>query len=201
MAGNIETSTLRVLANRLGTVSEVTTFLDDFEAAYIAIYTFDTFWLSTNGKRLRRYKIEFLLEFGPVPYLGTPPSPLTKDDVLPEHHLILNRVRVESPGFWEFLGSLNPLQQIREYLNDRHRRKQDKEFRNVAEKDRLELENELLRRQITESDNSILRERISILRDLGFTDQEIRHLVWMNIGKSLAQLGRHQDAGLIEGAQ
>lgn len=190
-----------VLANRLGTISEVTAFLDDFEAAYVSLYTFDAFWLSTNGKRLRRYPFELLLEFGRVPYLATPESPLSPHDVLPEHHLMLNRVKIESPGFWEFLGSLNPLQQIREYLNDRHRRKQNKDFRNDAEKERLALENELLRRQITDSDNSILRERISILKELGFSDQEIRQMIWSNIGKPLAQLGRHQDTGLIEGAE
>ena len=32
----------------------------------------------------------------------------------------------ESPGFWEFLGSLNPLEVIRRYLNDRHERAKDR---------------------------------------------------------------------------
>jgi hypothetical protein len=53
--------------------------------------------------------------------------------VPPYARLVLEHVRIESPGFWEFVASLNPLQQIREYLNDRHRRRQDGEFRDASE--------------------------------------------------------------------
>jgi hypothetical protein len=98
------------------------------------------------------------------------------------------------------LGSLNPLQQIREYLNDRHKRRQDKEFREAAESEKLRLENELIQRQIWEKENAVLRDRILVLKEVGYSEQEIRQLIWAQVGKPLAVLGRHQDSGLIEGA-
>src|SRR5690606_29760866 len=87
------------------------------------------------------------------------PTPV---EIPPQDRLVLNRVRIESPGFWEFLGSLNPLLHIREYLNDRHRRRQDQEYREASEKKRLELENELLQAQIEREFNTVLKERIEI---------------------------------------
>jgi len=119
----------------------------------------------------------------------------------PDYRLEIKRIQIESPGFWEFLGALNPLQQIREYLNDRHRRRQDREYREQAERERLILENEMIRRQIWEKDNAILRERIEILRIIGFTDEEIRWLIWHYVSQPLIGLGKHQDSGLIQGAE
>lgn len=74
---------------------------------------------------------ELFMETGfPYPILGgSCTGALTADTVLPEHRLVIKSIRIESPGFWEVFASLNPLQQIREYLNDRHKRKQDREFR------------------------------------------------------------------------
>ncbi|WP_299526745.1 hypothetical protein [Winogradskyella sp.] len=46
-----------------------------------------------------------------------------------------------------------------------------------------------------------MQRRIEILRELGFTDQEIRQVIWANLEEPLKQLGKHQDDGLIEGAE
>lgn len=54
--------------------------------------------------------------------------------------LSLGRVILNSPGFWEFVGGLNPLEQIRIYLSERHERKKDNEYRNDAECRRLHAE-------------------------------------------------------------
>jgi hypothetical protein len=147
--------------------------------------------------------VGFLLETGfAYPTLGGMCiGALTPDTVLPEHRLFIRSVRIESPGFWEVVASLNPLQQLREYLNDRHKRRQDKEYREAAERDRLILENELIQRHVWEKENSVLGERIKLLKDMGLSDQEIRQLVWAQVGKPLAQLGRHQDSRLIGGAE
>jgi hypothetical protein len=130
---------LTILAERGGTIGEVTRFLSDLESAYDALYLFERSW---RPERIWRqlppeiwwelgYPVSLAHRRGRLRFIG--------DSVPPRSKLTLERVRIESPGFWEFAASLNPLQQIREYLNDRHRRRQDKEFREAAEKERLAL--------------------------------------------------------------
>lgn len=193
--------TLRITALRGGTIAEVTAFLTDLEAAYTRLYHFDTAWIRPWSSRRRHMLFEFLEMGIPFPFQDVRDDVLSPDSVLPVHRLIVNKVSIASPGFWEFLASLNPLQQIREYLNDRHKRRQDREYKELTERERLVLENELIQRQILEKDNSLLRDRVQMMRELGFTDEEIRQFVWSHIGRPLARIGRHQDTRLIEGAE
>lgn len=192
---------LRINGERGGSIAEITGFLSDLESAYIALYTYDLQWRSMSLQRV--FPKNILIDLGyPLWNIGWPvSSPMTVEAVPPQARLYLAHVRIESPGFWEFVGSLNPLQQIREYLNDRHKRRQDREFREPLERDRLALENELIQRQIAEKDNSILRERIEMMREIGYTNDEIDRLIWSSIGGPMSRLGRHQDTRLIGGAE
>lgn len=196
-----ELGSLRIIGERGGTISEITEFLSDLEGAYIALYTLDQQW--SSNRLWRRFPPEMWMELGHPLWAtgGLRQIPMSAETIPPQARLVLEHIRIESPGFWEFVASLNPLQQIREYLNDRHRRRQDRDFREAAERERLALENELIRRQIAEKDNSILRERIAILREIGYTDEEIDRLIWSSIGGPMARLGRHQDKRLIGGAE
>jgi hypothetical protein len=192
-------ATLRITALRGGTIAEITAFLSDLEAAYTRLYHFDSGWIRPS---LRRRHLLFELEMGlPFPFIESPREEFTAESILPVHRLVVSKVSINSPGFWEFLASLNPLQQIREYLNDRHKRRQDREYKELSERERLLLENDLIQRQIAEKDHAILRDRVQLMRELGFSDEEIRQFVWAQIGRPLAQLGRHQDTRLIEGAK
>jgi len=193
---------LRIKALRGGTVTEVIDFLEDVEGAYNSLYSFNltiSRWHTT-----RRYWRRFIGSeelFGLLPFEnGITQFASYPDQMLPEYRLELRRVSIQSPGFWEFIGGLNPLQQLREFLNDRHERRKDHEYRELAEKERLRLDNELLQRQILEKENSILREQLSIMREVGLGDAEIRQFIWSRLGAPLSQLGRHQDSGLIEGS-
>jgi hypothetical protein len=112
--------------------------------------------------------------------------------LLPSDTLKINKVNIQSPGFWEFLGALNPLQQIREYLNDRHERNKDKKYRSRQEE-------ELGGLSIMEKKNNIVSQRIEILKGLGYSETEIRQLVSSLIIEPLNKLDQHQDRGLIEG--
>ena len=102
--------------------------------------------------------------------------------------------RLQSPGFWEFLGRLSPLEVVRQYLADRHERRKDREYREAEEKRRLRLENELL-------ENRVMRERIGIARDLGATKKDLAPLLNELVFKPLQQLDQFQDRGLIETAE
>ncbi len=90
---------------------------------------------------------------------------------------MLSAVQLNSVGFWEFLGSLNPLEVIRKHLSDRHERRKDKEYRESADERRMALENLAL-------ENKIIAERIRIAKDIG----------------ALAALDRYQDKRVIDGA-
>jgi hypothetical protein len=223
-----ETSSLKIKAERLGTVSEVTSLLQDLELAYNSIYTFD-FLVDTlvndrernyrqvddNFHRLRKYYGEYSnrkdFPFDPIfydlffeeyafrrpknllPNLIDLQSKVDFDNImLPSDRLIISKVNIQSLGFWEVIGSLNPLQQIREYLKDRHERKKDDKYKSRQEEELAELE-------ITERRDRIVNQRIGTLKKLGYSDLEIRQMVTAMVIQPLNRLGRHQDNGQIEG--
>jgi hypothetical protein len=222
-----ENSTIRIKAERLGTVKEVRKLLKDFDKAYNSIYAFnflvDSLVNDYERKRrllddkfhdLRKYWKEFYRQkdfpYDPFffeifwdKHLRSFDEPKVnllelqaKIDfekvLLPSDTLIINKVNIQSPGFWEFLGALNPLQQIREYLNDRHERNKDKKYRSRQEEELGDL-------SIMEKKNNIVSQRIEILKGLGYSETEIRQLVSSMIIEPLNKLGQHQDRGLIEG--
>jgi hypothetical protein len=102
--------------------------------------------------------------------------------------LIFHGASFASPGFWDFLGKLNPLEVVREFLNDRHRRRQDREYRESAEKRRLDLENFLL-------ENKVVKERVRLLREVGL--QVDLRLLTQRFVPSLVQLEAAVNEGLI----
>lgn len=107
--------------------------------------------------------------------------------ILPSEELVIDKVSFNSPGFWEVIGALNPLTQIREYINDRHNRKKDKQFwetelsKNILENQKLELENQKLALQNQEYSIELsfkkvafTKEVYSILKDAGCSEIELR---------------------------
>jgi hypothetical protein len=123
-----------------------------------------------------------------------PPPERVASFVPRSQHLVLNAVQVNSPGFWEFLGSLNVLEVIRKYLSDRHERRKDRAYRETAEQRRMLLENLAL-------ENDVLKERIRIARDIGATDSDLAPLLNELVYKPLAALARYQDKQIIESAE
>ena len=200
MPSNTEPSSLRIYGDRLGTVKELTQFLNDLQNAYNGVYVFhslvDSYSRYLYDKRFIARLIDFRLP--PASYWQDYHN-RSVDSIEPRDQLIISKINIQSPGWWEVIGSLNPLQQIREFLKDRHERRKDTQWREATERDKAILENELIQRQITEADNRNLGERIRVLRELGFSDKEIRELIWINVGKPLNELGKHQDTGLIGG--
>jgi hypothetical protein len=221
-----ELTTLRIKAEKLGTVTDVKIFLTDLENAYNSIYAFD-FLVDSIGydrernikliderfHRMREYWKEFSFKrdfpYGGIffekffeDYIGGPQNTLpnllelqSKIDieqiVLPSDRLVISKVNIQSPGFWEFLGGLNPLQQIREYIKDRHERKKDDKYKSRQEEELGELE-------IEEKKNNIINQRIDMLKKAGYTKTEIRQLVTKMVITPLKQLNKHQDNGQIE---
>jgi len=124
--------------------------------------------------------------------LGAPqlsPSAIAAD------RLIVHRVVLRSPGFWEFLGTLNPLEVIRKYLNDRHERRKDREYREGAERRRLEIENAL-------GELEVVKEMRHLEERYGSdaVPPGIRQRVWAaEVREPLEQLGDFEENDMIDG--
>lgn len=186
-------------------VERIAAFLVDLRQAYNSILVFDA---TLNGlyrasREFEPYRYPFGFWVGPLfaprrgrqDFYSWPPTPAQIESYIPaSEELILASVRLESPGVWEFLGQLLPFEVIRKWLNDRHERRKDKEYRETAEQRRLVLENLLL-------ENQVLAERVRLAKDLGATDRDLAPLRNELIGRPLTALGRHQDSHVIEHAE
>ena len=107
-----EQARLRVHGYGKVEVELVTACLAHLQAAYKSILVF-----TSEIERLRRASREF--PFPPYPfwaprfarYVWDAPTPKRLTSLVPRsQHLVLNAVQLNSPGFWEFLGSLHPLE-------------------------------------------------------------------------------------------
>jgi hypothetical protein len=196
-----EITTLRLyMTARTNLVTEITSFLGDLDSAYNRLYNFYSVTDYFDPVRLRRRRSFVTSEWGFPPFQFAW-GEISSEFVLPEDRLKIGKIQIASPGFWEFLGSLDPLQQIREYLNDRHRRRQDLAYREKSEAERLALENKLIEQQIIEKKNANLRAYLEMMKEAGFSDHDIRRVIFENISEPLLNLAKYQDMGLIENAE
>jgi hypothetical protein len=109
--------------------------------------------------------------------------------------LVVNRVVLESPGFWEFVGALNPLEVLRKYLNDRHERRKDREYREGAERRQLEIENAL-------GELEVLRRIADLEREFGpeaIPDGLRLRILAAEVREPLEELSSLDRRGLIDG--
>jgi hypothetical protein len=106
-----------------------------------------------EDERGRRYRRSLPLDFFYRPEHW--PDLEIRRLIRPSEHLKLQKAQLASPGVLEFLGSLNPLEFIRKSLDDRHRRRQDRDYREGHENRRLYLENLLL-------ENEVMRGRMEL---------------------------------------
>jgi len=115
--------------------------------------------------------------------------------------LIIHKVSICSPGVLEVIGSLNPLETIRQYLKDRREatlerekltieHEKEKSHRNALEQAKAVLEIESLKTKVA-------TERAVLLRDAGFAQEEIQPYVKELIERPLEELVVYQnDSGL-----
>ena len=185
-------------------VTDVREYLARLEHAYNSVYAFERAIGAAERLARRWHGPVFVLDPFDWPALPTrggrlfsawPPSPEAIASVVPARdRLVLRTARFESPGFWEFLGALNPLEVIRQYLKDRHERRRDRAYRDAAEARRLELENRLL-------ENRVIRERVELAKSLGASDSDLTPLLNELVYRPLRALNPSQDEGTIDSAE
>jgi len=177
-----ETSRLILEAPRSGTVAETADYLVAIETCYRHLYVFHEWVDDIVDGEWRRW--------GPFPWLYPPSAADTVATT--EHVLQLGSVQLRSPGFWEFLGALNPLETIRKYLVDRNERRKDSQWREELDAEKQRLDTERLRTQA-------VAERIDMLRKAGIPQSIIRRALAAHVLQPLGAMDRFQDANLIGG--
>jgi len=185
---------LRVYGHGNVEVEVAAAYLSDLKRAYDFIYLFEaaTDRLASPvgqqvGPPFRWRERGFAVDWPPTPEQAASVVPLSEQ-------LILANVTIHSPGFWDFLGALNPLEVLHRYLADRHERRKDAKYRKRADQRRLELENFAL-------ETKVINDRISRLKSLGAADYELGPLKNELLYKPLACLNRYQDWNVIEHAE
>jgi hypothetical protein len=201
-----EQARLRVYGEGGVEVELVTAYLGDFNHAYASLLLFEA---TIDGMRRAAREFPFFPHYYPfawdlalpVPRRAVrrirdwPPSADEVVSYIPRaEQLVLSAVSLASPGFWEFLGTLNPFEVFRKYINDRHERKKDHEYRDSAEMRRLALENLSL-------ENRVIAERIRMAKEIGATDRDLAPLLNELVYKPLLSLDHYQDRGVIEHAE
>jgi hypothetical protein len=117
-----------------------------------------------------------------------------RDLLAPSERLRFYGASFSSPGWWEVFGKLNPLEVIRQYLNDRHEHRKDREYREAADRRRLDLENELLQ-------TKVVGEKLRLAREIGVPERDLTAAVNKMLLKPLRQIGAAQDDGIIQTAE
>ena len=185
-------------------------FLNNLESAYNNIYFVTELLLSSasNSKIL----VGDILER----------RPSVARLIRPNDRMILRGVELQSPGHWAFLGKLIPFETIRTYLNDRHERRKDKNYREAAEERKLHLENELLQTAVERADTArdreramipedvrqaqlqnanleteVLRGRIAAAKEMGASEEQLSKILDSFVLQPLKRLDRFDNQGLI----
>jgi hypothetical protein len=186
---------LRVRGSRLGAVREIRELLTSCETVYEHLYAFE---LIVEKTKTRANELEVgmwrrSVGLSPSRRITAQPVRNPASVVLPEDQLVLRSASFQSPGFWDFAGTLNPLEVIRRYLADRHERNKDMSYRQQLEAERLALENQKLKTEV-------VKDQIELLRGVGVPEDKIRQIIVAHISTPLALLDAQQDSGLISDA-
>ena len=169
-------------------------YFTDLEHAYNSYISFEMF-IEGQVKHIEgRRKDEYVSNLFPVRFTFPISSKRIASVVPLSNRLVLKAAILNSPGFWEFLGNLNPLEVLRNYLSDRHERRKDKEYRESEDARRRRLENLLL-------ENKVIKQRLELLKEYGGTESDKKLLINQLIYEPIRALDRYQDEKIIGDAE
>lgn len=187
----------RIYGDTLGAMHDVITLLAALEKNYNSILAYEKIVLPIGATLASKNKIgKEDLELASYELRAKIAFNHVSDFVTENEYLTIVKINFNSPGFWEVLGSYNPLRQIREYINERHNRQRDKNYAWNLEKRQKEVDIEKL---ILENDMkrlSIIKEMTIQLRALNLSDKEIFDIT-KDYYDSISLLNNHIDDGRI----
>ena len=218
---NQQQGLLIIHTERLGTVRQITDLLFDIENLYDNVYLyhlltdreyknhfFDRYdnkqvhrlrdYLNFRYEITQKYLIEEFLQVHPIEHYIQKNANIfnrpTFRDLVPEtDRLYLNKVNIQSPGFWEFLGALNPLSFILDLT------KLIIEVRKERRNRPYEEQRQIL--ELAQMKFKTLKEGSEWLKSIGLTDDQIQTAMKNHILNPSLNLMKHLDSGLIEFAE
>jgi hypothetical protein len=185
-------SVLRIYGNGEVLVEDTFQYLSALEEAYNGAYVFfkivEEAEEITNfyGRQRLPMPIKNLLGLNWLPF----DAKKVRSFVPKGERLKLIGVELHSPGFWDFLGKLNPLEVIRLYLNDRHERQKDREYRNREEERELRIKND-------ELDFELLKKKYEFFKTIGMSEQDITLLKEQLLLDCFKPINQFQDLNII----
>lgn len=183
---------LRISGNVEAPIESIYEYLRELEVAYNSAYVLTNIIDETREISVLEERQKPQIPLKSLLWMNwwSPNEDKVKSLVPKSDRLKSYRAEFHSPGFWDFLGKLNPLETIREYLNDRHERQKDQNYRNKAEQDRLELENFAARVKL-------YKETHDVLVDRGVKEHDINILRDQLLIEPLKKLDKYQDQKII----
>lgn len=182
---------LRVAILRAGEVREFVNLFQALERVYNSLYAFDLVLNEVRENYGYRYSRSRSIRIIKKP----------EQVVLPEDRLRLYRISVNSPGWVDVIGKINHLETLRQYLNDRNERRKDLTYRDSAERDRLDLENQKRAIELEKLKTAVVSERIKVLKEISVPEDKIRQAVMSYFFQPVEELEQLQDSNLIGGAE
>jgi hypothetical protein len=190
-----EGSVLRINGNSGASVEDVSKYLKALDYAYNSAYVFNN--IVKQAEELNNtYNRSLPIPLRNLLWLNwwNPNEEKIASFVPLKYRLTLEKVNINSPGFWEFVGALNPLQFIREYLKDNHERKKDRKYREEDEEKLADL-------QIQLKEIEVIEKKAKLLKELSATEEDIDILISELLAKPLKELSSFQDTNLIIDAE
>ncbi len=198
----MDLSQLRIYGTSEIELSRIIQLLKDLEVAYNSVYTFIRS-IDKISKYNKQYALPFISYYHDYYAIHKKIYYKREADyfdkyvssmIFPGEQIKVIHISFLSPGFWDFLGSLNVLEVIRKYLCDRHERRKDIKYKELAEKEKLDLDNELLKCKV-------ISEKIKIAEKVGIDIHELAPLLNEFLYQPLHRLNAHQDEMIISNAE
>jgi hypothetical protein len=112
--------------------------------------------------------------------------------------VVFESAKFSSPGVWEFLGGLNPLNFVLELIKLWRVSSEGRRYRNSHEQKVAQLEEQRLFLQNQLLSNQIVRERLDILRQVGVSEPVIQENILGPMISSLVELTTAADQQAID---
>lgn len=179
---------LRITILRNGRIEEFAELFSVLDKLYKHMIVLDI--ISREAERKSRVKND--QKFSSIPVVK-----ILESQVKTSERLKLYRIKINSPGYLDVLGQLKILENLRGFINERHERKKDNEYRNDSERKRLELENAAKEIENSRNKTALIEQQMQLLSSYGVPESKIRDALMSHLEKPIDAINHQSEIGLI----